>query len=238
MNALAQIDPTTTTLGQLARRYPSATRVFDRFRLDYCCGGDRHLAIACADIGVSVADLLVEVLREHNLDRGEAVDWETCPLADICRHIVHRYHEPLRQELPALRMLSVRVATVHGETDPRLMELATLIGEVADEMDAHMQKEERVLFPAISSGPDPFASRPIACMRREHTEHGERLARIAVLTDDFNAPEHGCASWHALCERLRDLDRDLKAHINLENNVLFPRAMEALARLNASTKAL
>lgn len=221
------IDPA-TTVGQLARRFPAATRVLDRYGMDYCCGGDRSLADACMACGIKLDDLMDDIWREQQIDDGKTPDWNRQPLADLCRYIVTRFHEPLRKELPGLRALAVRVAVAHGESEPRLMELASLVDDFSDDIEAHMRKEEQVLFPAIAYGDQVSVDQPISCMKREHKEHGDRLTHMARLTDDFTAPDHACASWFSLCEHLRELDAEMKAHVNLENNILFVRAQEAV----------
>lgn len=230
------IDPSTTTVGQMARRFPGATRIFESHRIEYCCGGDRLLSAACAEAGIEPDALIEEIMRDHLCSEELLPDWESVPVADLCRHIVSRYHRSLTDQMRTLPALAAKVAAVHGDKEPRLRELSSLVKEFADEIEAHMQKEEKVLFPMICAGADPFTPRPVACMRREHDEHGGRLARMAALSDGFVCPAQACASWRALCDRLRALQREMKEHINLENNVLFPRALEAVARAPRSMR--
>ena len=215
---------TTMTVGDLARTTPCATRVFMRRHLDFCCGGGRTLAEACAKAGLDAASVLAEI--EAEVDRtGPQPTWDTRPLPDLCDHIESHYHAALRRDLPPLVEAARRVERVHAEHPDVRAGLADLLEEFAAAIENHMRKEELVLFPLIRRGtPPPGIAMPISAMQHEHDLHGAELAGIRALTSRFTLPPGACATWTALYTGLAALERELMEHIALENNVLFPRA--------------
>lgn len=145
---------------------------------------------------------------------------ETGALID---HILSRYHEIHRADLASLVPLAERVEQVHAD-DPEVPQgLARALGTLASEMEDHMAKEERILFPAMRAGGGPGIEHPIAVMRADHDDHAENIAKIRQLTKDFTPPEHACGSWRSLYGGTATLLDDLAAHIAMENDVLFPR---------------
>jgi len=149
-----------------------------------------------------------------------AVPSETGALID---HILTRYHQVHRAELAELLPLASKVESVHADDSTAPKGLARALDTLAREMQAHMAKEEMVLFPAMRAGGRPGIEFPIAMMRAEHDDHAENIALIKRLTADFTPPEHACRSWRALYGGTAKLVDDLAAHIALENDVLFPR---------------
>jgi len=222
-SAIHEIHPT-ETLADLAIRLPGASRVFHRHRLDFCCGGRRSLAEACAARGIDPARLVEELGRE--VAEPAEVDWALRSLPDLIDHILVRFHESLRAELPELVRMARRVEEVHPEKPERPLGLAAHLVSVRAELELHMLKEEQVLFPMIRAGRGAQTAGPVSVMEREHDEHAVALRRIRQLTGDLVPPPHACTTWRALYLRLDALERELMEHIHLENNVLFPRALE------------
>lgn len=218
------LTPPDLTVADVARRGARATRVLARHGVDFCCGGERSLRDACARLGVDPAQLLAEVEGEAAAE--DEVDWMSAPLGDVIAHILTRFHRPLDEELPRLGAMVRKVVRVHGDKDPaRFAGLAEAFAALVGELVPHMQKEERVLFPWILSGRGASAGAPVRVMEAEHDHAGELLRRIRALTDDYTPPEGACGTWRALWAGLEELEADLHAHIHLENNVLFPRAL-------------
>ena len=213
------------TLGDLAANHPGATRVFLRNRLDFCCGGKRTLEAACAQAGLDP----YAVGRE--LDAADVLDehpWEDRSIAELVDHIETRHHAALRRDLPPLIAAARKVERVHADKPGVPAGLADVLAVFWDEMQSHMAREERVLFPALRQGARGAAiAMPIGVMEREHDEHAAALRRIHRLTGDLEAPPHACATWRALYDGLAAVERDLYQHIHLENNVLFERARHA-----------
>ena len=212
------------TLGDLAANHPGATRVFLRNRLDFCCGGKRTLEAACAQAGLD-AGAIARELDTVETTPGDLV-WETRPAADLADYIEARYHATLRRDLPTLIGAAQKVERVHASKPAVPAGLTDVLVEFWEDMQEHMGKEERILFPALRAGArGERVSMPIHVMEREHDEHAVALHRIRELTGDHVAPGHACATWRALYDGLARLEAELREHIHLENNVLFRRAL-------------
>jgi regulator of cell morphogenesis and NO signaling len=206
-------------VGDIAARVPGATDVFRRFRIDFCCHGDVPLDEAARRRGVDV-DMLVDALSTLDGTHASAPSEDTGVLID---HILTRYHEVHRRQVPELIALSRRVEQVHAGKPGVPAGLADTLQHALGELEVHMRKEELILFPAMRrQGAGPLDG-PIAQMRHDHVDHGEVLERIAELTGDFTVPEGACATWRALYAGSAQLRDDLIEHIHLENNILFPR---------------
>lgn len=219
-----QIEPD-QTIGAIAVNHPASTKVFERHRIDFCCGGGKSLRDVCDARDLPLDEVLAElalVLQEPDQDTSR---WVTAPLADLIQYIQKTYHDPLYEELPRLEGMALRVLQVHGHKDlERLSSLAATVQAVHEELVQHMHKEEQILFPAILAGQP--VDMPLHVMEREHLEVAELLETLHTLTDGYKAPKGACATWRALWSGLEHLERDLHAHIHLEENILFPRAKD------------
>jgi regulator of cell morphogenesis and NO signaling len=215
-----------TRVGQLAAEHPLATRVFARHGIDFCCGGGRPLGVACADVGIDTGAVLEEIRVELDQSPAPEVRWDEAPLEDVIEHILAAYHAPLREELPRLEAMARKVLDVHRDKDPeRLTELVSVYTGLKHELESHMAKEEQILFPMIRAGQGSMASAPISVMEHEHDSAGAALRRLRELTDDYEVPAAACNTWRALWHGLAALEESLHQHIHLENNILFPRAL-------------
>jgi regulator of cell morphogenesis and NO signaling len=218
----------TRTLGHLVAEAPARAAVLDRLGVDYCCHGQRSLADACAAAGLNAAEVSAEL---DAVTDAVAVDYPSEPAA-LADHIEATHHRYLHRELPELDALAVKVAGVHREGHPELVAVGRLVAELGAELEPHMLKEERVLFPAIRALVDgarefPFGTvrNPIRMMSLEHDHAGKLLVELRAATDGYLVPDDGCASYRSLYERLERLETDTHRHIHLENNVLFPAAI-------------
>jgi len=217
-----------TTVGSVATEHPLATRVFARHGIDFCCGGGKPLADACAARGIDPAIVLSELENELSNDADSDVRWDQEPLPALIDHIVATFHVPLREELPRLEAMARKVHQVHGEKDPeRLKEIVTIVVALKSELLMHMIKEEEILFPMIAAGQGAMATGPVSVMEAEHDGAGHMLRRLDELTDHYTPPEGACNTWRALWAGLADLERAMHVHIHLENNILFPRALKS-----------
>lgn len=216
---------TNTTVAELAITVPAASRVFRRYGIDYCCGGRKSLAAACEERSLDVEQVLAE------LDRESAAGEPARSLVDrsdgeLIEHIVQRYHDPLRAELPDLLAMARRVEMRHADKAAVPRGLADHLAQITGELTQHLDKEERILFPLLKRG-GAGASAPIRVMMREHDDHGAALRQIRALTSDLAPPAGACATWRALYLRLEHLEGELMDHIHIENNILFARALKA-----------
>jgi regulator of cell morphogenesis and NO signaling len=217
------------TIGHLAVTRPGASRVFHRHGLDFCCGGGVSLGEACVRRGLDAGGLAAEIEREDALQHEPFESFLERPLAEVVAHLLEHFHAPLRAELPRLLAMARKVEAVHGAKAACPRGLAAVLARTAEDLELHMQKEEQVLFPLVLAGRGPMASMPVQCMEQEHEDAGRELAELRRLTSDFTPPEEACGTWRALYLGLAQFERDLMAHMSLENNVLFPRALVGAA---------
>jgi len=225
------MNATVATVGELVAERPARSRVFEELRIDYCCGGNLSLDEACARRGLELEAVhrrLADADAEGAADEG--TDWRSVSLADLCGHIVATHHGFLRRELPRLRDLLGKLVRAHGERHPELQDVLSVFEPFADELTAHMAKEEQVLFPLITwieSGdvpPTPFVFQPIGVMQAEHDDAGRALAEMRRLTGGYSVPADGCNTYRAGMAGLAELEADMHEHVHKENNILFPRA--------------
>jgi regulator of cell morphogenesis and NO signaling len=220
-----------TQVSDIAAAVPASVRVFQRYGIDFCCGGKMPIGPACEEQGVSFTEV-AEAIRTAAAGPAPAdQDWATQPLDALIDHIVATYHDTLREELPRLGEMATRVARVHGENAPYLPRLEAVVHELAADFLSHMDKEEAVLFPtirAIAAKGRPTGmpiDAPVAMMEHEHAQTGALLAELRQLTDDYVAPSWACQTFQALYDGLSALEAGTHVHVHLENNVLFPRAL-------------
>jgi regulator of cell morphogenesis and NO signaling len=209
------------SLGALARSIPGATQLFHEHKLDFCCGGKHSLREAAAGRGIDakrIADRL-EIMQADTM--SEELDWRTRPAPELIAHILRRFHDRHREQLPELVRLARRVEEVHGDRPECPRGLANHLATMQQELESHMQKEEQVLFPILSRGYTPVLQGPVDVMRHEHEQHGEALQVLEALTHDITLPRGACNTWRALYLGLGALRADLVEHIHLENNILF-----------------
>lgn len=228
-----------TKVKDIALSNPTARQVLEDAGLDYCCGGGKSLHQACLQADISAEEILNR-LRENTKNNGpEDRNWMAMPLCDVTRHIREKHHQYVREAVPGTQVVLDKVTSKHGKNHVELADIGRLFTEVGREMIMHMQREEQILFPYIdaleqaanahSSVAPPFfqtVRNPIHMMMKEHDAAGELVRQIRSLTSDYKAPADACTSFKALYEALREFEADLHQHVHLENNVLFPRAVE------------
>ena len=233
------------SVGALVREKPSRSRVFDRFGIDFCCGGKVSLAQACTKRGVPLEKIVnaIEIDDSRTLE-DNLVDADSMTLSDLCDHIEATHHAYLRQELPRLDQMTEKVARVHGDKEPKLREIRAVFLELQAELMPHMMKEEQILFPIIRKLEDCIArpefhcgsvNNPIRQMEHEHEHAGDALKRIRELTNDFAPPEWACNTYRAMFDGLKELEANMHQHVHKENNVLFVKAAELESTLPTSS---
>ena len=226
-----------TRIAEIAAGNPATIRIFQRFGIDFCCGGKRPLREVCAEKQMTFGELRT-ALETADAPGSTEIPAADAPLAELVRFIVDEYHADLREELPRLGQMAAKVLDAHGTRYPEaLPALASTFNELRQEVEDHMIKEERVLFPYVEriealagSGQglpaSPFGSiqAPIGMMEHEHETVGRALARLRELTGGYVPPADACNTFRGLYHGLARLEKALQEHIHLENNVLFPRA--------------
>ena len=213
-----------STLADLAVTHPAAARVFYRHGLDFCCGGRRPLADACAERGIDPAALMADIAAEASAADADR-RWDREPLAALVAFIVDTYHRRLRDGLPDLVRMADRVEARHRDKASCPVGLASALRAMHEAVLEHLEKEEQVLFPLVLSGHGRLAVGPVHVMEMEHEEHARSLQTIRQLTNGLQPPPEACTTWRALYLGLQELEEELMVHIHLENNVLFRRAL-------------
>jgi len=220
------------TLGAIVTSHPSLARELERRNLDYCCGGAVTLGQACRDAGLDAAHVAGE-LASSIVDEGPA-PWSHLDVDELVAHLVETHHRYLWDELPRLQALLDTVVRVHGDRHLELHEIAACFRAIRADLEPHLLKEERVLFPAIEQLASAPAApifgfgtigTPISAMLCDHDELGALLRDLRTATDDYTVPADGCASYRALFDGLAELEADTHLHVHKENNVLFPRVV-------------
>jgi regulator of cell morphogenesis and NO signaling len=214
-------------LGALARDIAGATKIFHEYALDFCCGGKHSLRDASEAAGVDGALVAARLQALSSMAASDERDWRAASPAELIAHLLARYHDVHRQQLPELIRLARRVEQVHGSHAHCPAGLADQLSAMQQALESHMQKEEQVLFPLLTSAAHVSPAAPISVLRMEHDEHGEALQRVADLTGNLQLPAGACNTWRALYLGLTTLREDLMQHIHLENNILFENAAPA-----------
>lgn len=225
---------TDRTVGEIAAEVPAAIGIFEKYRIDYCCGGRRPLIDACSEAGISV-DEFRDALATASIAPDAAIDFTQRTLTELHTYLVTRYHVHAREELDTLGRLAAKVLSVHGARHRELESVAALVDGLVQDMLPHMMKEEMILFPYVErleNEATPPSScfgtieNPIRQMLYEHESVGDLLRALRTATGGFIAPDDGCFSYRELYNRLAAFEKETHEHIHLENNVYFPRAVQ------------
>ena len=226
-----------TLVGELAATQPGSIRVFQRYGIDFCCGGKRPLQEVCAERVLPYDTLAAELAAAAAPSAPVRLRWDARPLSELTAHIVESFHDPLSVELPRLLAMAQRVDERHGSSSqPHAAAIAATLEVFANGLAAHMRQEEAEVFPLIDrierdGAGSNEAGRFLAAqdaLESEHAEAGQTLATIRALTNDYVPPAGACPTTLGLYHGLRELEALMTLHVHLENNILFPRA-QALA---------
>lgn len=235
-----------TTLGDIVAESYQTAAILEKYQLDFCCHGSRSLAEACQATNLDMEKITTELqhaLDGTNSDRDERAgvpanlkDWPLDLMADYVEKMHHRY---VTRQTPVIKNYLDKIVQVHGMRHPELAEIRSIFQQTAGELAMHMKKEELMLFPFIrkitiaslsgaKAAPPPFGSiaNPVNAMLADHEAEGERSAKIRSLCNDHIAPEDACNTYRLTFQLLHDFEKDLHQHIHIENNILFPKAIE------------
>jgi len=227
---------TDTTVGAIVRTNPARSRIFENLGIDYCCGGKKPLAEACQAKGLDPATVAAMFSALDDAPGGTAVNADSMTLSELCDHIESVHHAYLREELPRLDFMTRKVAAVHGEHEPRLLEVRRVFEAFQAELLSHTIEEDQVVFPAIrrsesaDSGNEAAPANFPALFSKLESEHenaGAALGQFRELTDHYTPPDWACNTFRALYDGLAQLEKHTHQHVHLENNVLFPKAQAA-----------
>ncbi len=226
------------TIGEIVAQNFKAAEVFEQFGLDFCCGGKKTIDAACSAKGLDPEKVVSELSKIENVSvRG--IDFNTWGLDFLVDYIINTHHAYVIRAIPNILAHAQKVASVHGSNHPETIKIAGLFSSISDELESHMMKEEKMLFPYIKKLVDieknkldmfypPFGTiqNPITVMENEHAGAGIQLDEINTLSNGYQPPEDACTTFRVLYKELKEFEDDLHIHVHLENNILFPKAIE------------
>ncbi len=226
------------TIGEIVRGDIRKAEVFKKLGIDFCCGGKKTLAQACKEKGLSEITV-TELLEEPTQTDTQNLDFKSWNAGFLADFIVNQHHEYVRTNAPLIKELSEKVSTKHIEKYPYLKTVHDKVLLLLNELDTHMKKEEVILFPYIKqmeasqmkAGGFNSVQNPIWVMEQDHDLAGELLRDIKMLTNNYVAPEDACNSHRLYLHKLQEFENDLFQHIHLENNILFPKALEVESKI-------
>jgi regulator of cell morphogenesis and NO signaling len=217
-------------IGDIVAVLPAAAEIFKEYGIDFCCGGGRPLAQAISEQNLD-GDEIIGRLNDasEKAEKGSSLtDFVNMPAGELIDHIVNRHHTYVRANLPVIGEYAAKILEVHGQNHNELYKVHRLFSRLRMELEEHLIKEEKALFPLIDlysrqpSG-ESFdkTARAVREVEAEHDEAGSILKELRSVTGDYTVPEDGCSSWKTTYEKLKNLESDLFLHIHLENNILF-----------------
>lgn len=226
-------------IGELVALDYRTAPVFKKFGIDFCCNGNRSIEDACSKKNIDPTSVVKSLQEATTTSTGTNTDYNSWPLDLLADYIEKKHHRYVETKIMEIQPFLAKIVRVHGEKHPELAEIEKLFNESAGELTKHMKKEELILFPFIrkmvaakqkeESIPTPhFGSveNPIDMMNHEHTIEGERFRQIAELSNNYTPPADGCNTYRVTFAMIQEFEDDLHLHIHLENNILFPKAIE------------
>ncbi|KIA88763.1 iron-sulfur cluster repair di-iron protein [Kaistella jeonii] len=226
------------TIGEMVAEDFKAAEVFRKYKIDFCCKGNRTIEEACENKKFNVEDVYKD-LENISKEKSNDIDFNSWPLDLLADYVEKTHHRYVEENTAVLLQYLSKLCKVHGDRHPELFEIYDLFKESATDLGAHMKKEELILFPfikkmvAAKAKGETFekphfgsVESPVAMMKHEHTIEGDRFVKIAELTNNYQFPDDACGTYQVTYKMLEDFENDLHKHIHLENNILFPKAIE------------
>ena len=235
------------SLAQIVNSNHQAATVFEKYHLDFCCKGKRSLAQACFEQRVELSQVAGELGYIFSKAVTRSIDFDKMTLAQLCDYIVLTHHAYVKNEMPQIYTYLQKVSSKHGERHPELYKIFQTFAAIKEEMEGHMKKEELVLFPRIkeleklaNDEKTPlqlnigFLLSPITVMEQEHEHAGNLLNDIRALSNNYTSPQEACTTYRLSFDALKAFEEDLHEHVHLENNILFPKAIEIFKELQTT----
>jgi regulator of cell morphogenesis and NO signaling len=221
------------TVGEIVANDFRTSSLFKKAGIDFCCGGKQSFSDACSEKGIDVLELESEILRIAEDPANEFMNFKNWDPVFLSQYIVNTHHKFVMKNLPELVFYTQKIASVHGENHPELIEVANLFGKINTELLQHLKNEEEVLFPAIkevintnSATAKKMIVSEITRMTGEHDFAGGATDEINRITKGYNVPADACNTYRVAFKLLEQFEDDLHIHVHLENNILFPKALE------------
>lgn len=233
---IQEVDP--ITIADMVSKDYRTAEVFKKFGLDFCCGGKKSIQAACKEKHIDYQALSNALEEVRNKPQTETLDFNQWDVVRLVDYIVEVHHAYVQENLVLIETFLSKVLRVHGDANPELHEVSKHFLQVANELNMHMLKEERILFPYIkelwnadakgeASNKPMFGTirNPIHNMEHEHEIAGQEMAIIRTLTSNYRPPEYACNTYRVLYFKLEEFENDLHKHVHLENNILFPKSI-------------
>ena len=225
------------TIGEIAAKDLRKAEVFKKFGIDFCCGGKKTLSEICNEKNIDVTKVETELQQLDSQSQVSNVSFNDWNIDFLTDYIINTHHSYVRKYLPELRGFSIKVAQVHGAQHPELAEIRDTIEEISDELSQHCDEEEKGVFAYVKKivfakntgkplDRDKNLASQIDGLEKEHDFVGRCFDRIRFLSNDYAIPDDACTSYKLLFKMVREFEDDLHIHIHLENNILFPKAVE------------
>ncbi|MAH16919.1 MAG: iron-sulfur cluster repair di-iron protein [Euryarchaeota archaeon] len=220
------------TVGEMVVNDGRVATVFNKFGLDFCCNGHQTLEAACASKGINLQEIVDDIELLMKNDSNPDRSFNDMSLDKLIEHIYDKHHQYIYKNCPAISKFINKVANVHGKNHPETVEIAKMFDELQLELEQHLFKEEHILFPYVKGMvledkcPGSFVNGPISVMMEEHDNAGRILEVLRRISNNYKPPKDACNTFRAAYVNLQALEEDLHMHIHLENNILFPKAIE------------
>ena len=234
----------TLTLASIVTNNSQAVPVLEKYNLDFCCKGKRTLAQACEEKGLMVDLISLEIESQIELRQAGQMPFEEMTCEQLISYILIHHHFYVKQSMPIITGHLEKVANKHGEKFPFMVEVFHLFSELQNDMTHHMQKEEMILFPRIKHMDEIVMNNkvaemdvaqiqgPVSVLMNEHDKAGELLYKIRNLTNDYEVPLDACTTFRVSLAELKEFEENLHKHVHLENNHLFPKAIQMMDQMN------
>lgn len=221
-------------IGDIVAKFPNAADILKKYKIDFCCGGDRLLSAAIKEQNVNEEELLERINTSYEIFKNNIKlkdrNWVEAPLNELVDQILNVHHAYLYENLPKISELTTKILRVHGQNHPELSRVHKLFHTIKMELDAHLIEEETIQYPAIreylisNSEIDlDKAVNIIEQLQDEHIGAGNILKELRKITNDYEVPDNACTTYRLTYNKLEEMESDLFQHIHLENNILFPR---------------
>lgn len=221
------------TVGEIVADDFRTASIFKNSGIDFCCGGKQSISDACREKGIDPAGLEMQIRELKLAPLSPSQDFNNWAPDFLCDYIVNTHHKYVIKTLPELMFYTQKIADVHGDHHPELVEIASIFSQINDELLQHLNKEESVLFPAIKkavSDSDTIKRKIIASeierMSGEHDFAGGAMDKINVISKNYALPEDACNTYRVAFQLLEQFEDDLHVHVHLENNILYPKALK------------
>lgn len=232
-------------IGELVAKDYRTASVFKKYGIDFCCQGNRTIDDACRSKNIDGKNVLTDLNQVMITQPEKSVDYQSWPIDSLANYIEENHHSYVESKTQEIKPYLDKICRVHGDRHPELFEINEQFNSAAGELATHMKKEELILFPYIRKMANankenikpnmpPFGTvqNPVQMMMDEHTTEGERFRKIEALSNGYTPPQDACNTYNVTFALLKEFEQDLHLHIHLENNILFPKAIEMEKQLN------